>query len=652
MLLVAGGYAQKSELPKFGKVDAEIFSRKAYPIDSSAPAVILLDVGRTEIIGNRKGWFSMQHTHRRRVHILNKDGYEHANDVIRLYKDNDGATELVNLKCVTFNLEGGKVVETKLEKSQAFDEQVDKYRRRIRFTAPAVKEGSVVEYEYTTVSDFYFSLVPWAFQGTIPRLWSEYEFSLPQFMDYLFFSQGYFPFHIKEHKSRQQFFTIIGNGVNGRTQTFTTNVTDNRWVMKDVPVIKEERFTSTINNHLARIEFQLAGYKDPLEPRTIMTDWPSTVKSLLEREDFGKLFLANNGWLDDIIKPLAQGTEEEKARKIFAYVRDNFTCTDSRALIAEQSLRNVVKNGKGSVSELNLLLVALLRHAGIAADPVILSTRENGYANAAYPMINRYNYVVAKTLVNSSALLLDASKPYHGFGNIPYYCYNGAARQLDYSGSMIELVPDSLLEKKTTFVNIVNSDGKWQGRFNQVPGIFQSMEIREAIREKGQKAFEKELATELGSAINIGKVVVDSLSNPDVSVRFNCEFDMNLAGEDILYVNPVMEDGYTENPFKAAFRAYPVEMPYQLEKVYIASIQVPEGYVLEEMPKPARMAMNEERDATFDYLVSHSGGTVSMRMVLKVQRTFFEPEEYDILREFFNHVVAKQGEQLVFKKKK
>ena len=116
-------------------------------------------------------------------------------------------------------------------------------------------------------------------------------------------------------------------------------------------------------------------------------------------------------------------------------------------------------------------------------------------------------------------------------------------------------------------------------------------------------------------------------------------------------MNPVFKERYDENPFKAATRLYPVEMPYATDQTYLATIETPEGYELDEMPKQARMLMNEEGDASFDYLISNSKGIISMRMQLKINRTFFDPSEYDMLREFFNHVVAKQNEQLVFKKK-
>lgn len=647
--------AQKSTLPKFGKIEPEVFKTKVYAIDSSAPAVVLLDFGRTQIVGNNKGWFSMHHTHRKRTHILNKNGYDYATVSIPLYKDGSDETNLDNVKCVTYNWEGDKMVETKLEKKDIFYEQVDKNHRRAKFTFPAVKEGSVIEYEYTLVSDFYFTLMPWEFQGSIPRLWSEYQFSLPGFMDYLFFSQGYFPFHIKEQKDRSELFTVRDSrGIRSEGVSLTTNVTDYRWVMKDVPVLKEESFTSTIDNHIAKIEFQLAAYKHPLEFRSIMNDWPATVRSLMERDDFGKLINAANNWLDDHAKPALQDakTDEEKARRLYAYVRDNYTCTDHHALLAEQTLRNVVKSAKGNVSEINLLLVALLRNAGLKSYPVILSTRDNGYTNPIYPLINRFNYVVAETFINGKPVLLDASHPFLGFGKMVYDCYNGTARVIDEEGKALELQSDSLLEKEYTSVLLNNVQGKWQGNIQHVPGYYGSYNLRSSLKKDGEEAYKKDLESKLGSAIAVSNMSVDSLKNPDVPVKLKYNIEMNLSDEDMLYINPLFGERYKENPFKAALRRYPVEMPFTIDETFTASIHVPEGYELEEMPKSIRMKMNEEGDAAFDYLTSFSNGIFSMRTQLKIARTFYDPEEYEMLREFFNHVVSKQSEQLVFKKKK
>jgi hypothetical protein len=104
---------------KFGNVNADDFKTTVYPIDSSASAVIIADVGSTEIVGNNKGGFSLLFKNYRRAHILNKNGYDIANIEIPLYADGDAEEQLENLKAITYNLENGKVVETKLDVKSA-----------------------------------------------------------------------------------------------------------------------------------------------------------------------------------------------------------------------------------------------------------------------------------------------------------------------------------------------------------------------------------------------------------------------------------------------------------------------------------------------------------------------------------------------------
>ena len=80
------------------------------------------------------------------IHILNKNGYDEANIEIPLYVDGRNEEKVSNLKAITYNLESGKIKETKLEKSGQFLEIVDKNRKVLKFTLPQVKEGSIIEY--------------------------------------------------------------------------------------------------------------------------------------------------------------------------------------------------------------------------------------------------------------------------------------------------------------------------------------------------------------------------------------------------------------------------------------------------------------------------------------------------------------------------
>ena len=642
---------------KFGSVTAEDFKTTVYPLDSNAAAVIIADIGSTEIIGNTKGNFSLLFKNYRRAHILNKNGYEIGDVEISLYTNGESEEELENLKAVTYNLENGKVVETKLEvKSSVFKDKVNKNLLVKKFTFPNIKEGSIIEYEYKIKSDFIFNLQPWNFQGEYPRLWSEYNFAMPAFYNYVTLSQGYHPFAIKTSSTSRGNFNMADNRGVGATEraNFSANVTDYRWVMKDVPALKEESYTSTLRNHISRIEFQLASIGEPFTFRQVMSTWKMATKELLDDEDFGEQLKRDNDWLKETMPAAVKGaaTVLDKAKNIYGWVRDNFTCTNHNRKYLEQPLKNILKNKNGSVGEINLLLTAMLRRANVQADPVILSTRSHGYTHAAYPLIDRYNYVICRIEADGKEYFLDASQPGMGFGKLNYECYNGSARVINATADEIDLNASSLKEVKSTTVFIINDEkGNSIGSIQQTPGYYESFRLRNLAKEKGKEQVFADIKKTLGEEVKISNTRLDSLDKYDEPIGIALDIDFTGDKEDIIYFNPMLGEGFKENPFKSAERFYPVEMPFTIDETYNLQMEIPKGYVVDELPKGAVVKFNEEEDALFEYRVSMSGGNVSFRSRLIIKKAFFLPEEYETLREFFALIVKKQGEQIVFKKK-
>lgn len=658
-------FAQKSSVQKppvkYGDVSEKDFSNKAYSIDNNANAVVIADIGSSNIEGNNKGWFSLVFKRYKRVHVLNKNGYDEANVSIDLYtsgSSSGGEEQLDKVRAVTYNLENGKVVETKLDvKTSVFKDKLSKNWFVKKFTLPNVKEGSIIEYEYSITSDFLRNLHPWEFQGSYPCLWSEYNLSLPAFLGYVFLTQGYKTYDIQQNSSRNEEFRLSDNSGAGASERYAISslVTDYRWVIKDVPALKEESYTSTINNHIAKIEFQLSEYRQPLTYQNVMGTWTKLAEDLLKSEDFGQQLNKDNGWMNDISSPLVKGigSKQEQAKKIFEYVRDHFTCTDHSEKWLDQSLKNLVKSKNGSVSEINLLLTGLLKHENIDADPVILSTRSHGYTFPLYPILDKFNYVICRAIIDGKNYYLDASEPRLGFGHLPLRCYNGHARVINESAEAIELSPDSITERKFTSVFVSNDEkGNLIGGIMQSPGYYESIDLRDRIKEKGQDQLIKDIKKAFGSEIEIKNPRIDSLDKYDYNLGLNYDFDLKLGKEDILYVNPMFGEGYKENPFKSAERLYPVEMPFDINETYNLQFEVPAGYAIDELPKSVMVKLNEESDGIFEYRISESGGHISFRSTIKFKRAYFLPEEYESLREFFNLIVKKQNEQIVFKKKK
>jgi hypothetical protein len=267
--------------------------------------------------------------------------------------------------------------------------------------------------------------------------------------------------------------------------------------------------------------------------------------------------------------------------------------------------------------------------------------------------MSKFNYVICHANIDGKPVFLDATRPRLGFGKLTPACYNGHARIINSSATPLDFSADSLLEKKwTTIMLTANEKGEIEGILQQQPGYYESHEIRERVKEKGKDDFFKDVKKAYGLDVELINPHIDSLDNLEESILIGYNFKLNQEKENILYINPMFGEGYKENLFKSAERFYPVEMPYTEDETYVFNMIIPDGYVIDELPKPIIIKLNEEGDGKFEYLISQSGGIISMRSRIQLKRTFYLPEEYEMLREFFDLIVKKHSEQIVLKKEK
>lgn len=652
---------------KFGKVKPEDFDVKSALIDSSTNAVVVAEVGKSNFIANTSELtFSLIFKVTRRIKILQKNGFDAATISIPLYVYNNKSETLEDLDASTYNLEDGKVVETKVARSTVFTEKYSKNLVLKKFTFPALKEGSIIEYSYEVKSDFFFNLQSWTFQGAYPVLWSQYEAAIPEFYKYVTLSQGYHPFSINkvtstnssfsftQHVEREsRGFNTVGSGLN--SFKIDGKVDYHTWVMRDVPALKEEPFTTTINNSIAKIEFQLNQVVFPNSlPKNYLDTWEKVAADLMAEEDFGAHISRPNNWLDSDVEAIVKNATSkiEKAEKIYAYVRDHFTWNDNHGMYVSKGLKEVFKSRNGSVADINMLLIAMLRTQKIEANPIILSTRSHGFTHEFYPLLNRYNYVIAKIVIDNKEILLDASSAQLEFGKLPAKVYNGQAREITANtASPIYLLADSLRESSFTSVFISNMEnGFCEGTFMHNYGLYESQQIRIKMTKSLPDEIRKSLQQEYPEEITIDNVQYDSLKSlkEPVALKYNLTLK-SFKDEDIIYFNPMLTEVLKSNPFKAAQRYYPVEMPYTFDDIYSLRMEIPKGYKVDEIPKSVRMNFNED-EGMFEYLISVDKQIIQMRVRLVMKRATYVNDDYQFLRDYYAYIVKKEAEQIVFKK--
>ena len=649
-------FSQTKELKvKFGDVKPEDFKPQVYSIDSSADAVYLYDIGSAHYEGNTSGWFSVVYQMHERIRLLHKNSFEHLTTVkIPLYIKDADREKLEDLQAATFNLEDGKVIQTNLDKSSIFRDKDGDYEI-VKFTFPNLKEGSIIEYSFTTVSPFYKYIPTWTFQGEYPELWSQFTVEEPQFFDFAILKQGYLMPAIDTTVSSADNFNVTESSgtESSRNVSIRSYTVRHTWAFKDVPALKEESYITSMDNYVQRLEFQFSAIRFPDEiPQTFMTTWYETANQLMKKENFGQDLSKENGWLKDDIKAAINGETDalKKARDIYQYVKDNYTCTDDEAVYLSQSLKKTEQLKKGNVSDINMLLIAMLRSAGFTANPVLLSTRDHGKTYDMYPILSKFNYVIAELNMNDNSYLLDAAQSNLGFGHLDESCYNGDARIIASNPFIINLSADSLKETEVTSMFLANdTSGKISGIYKCVLGDMQSETMRKKIKKSDEAEYFNGIKKGFSFDASLSNTLIDSLKQPEmpVSVQYDIDFKFD---DDLVYFDPlIFANVVKENPFKSASRTYPVEMPYCTDRTYVMNMEVPQGYKVDELPKSARVTLNDN-DGSFEYLIQQSGDNIQLRCRTKINKANFEPEDYETLRNFFSFIVEKEGEQIVFKK--
>ena len=643
---------------KFGKITPEDFKPTSFEKDTSAHAVIIADVGSSEYEADRDD-LHMIFKQYKRIKIIDENAYDEATISVPLYHIGSAEEKLQNVKAVAYNLVDGKVVETKLESKGIFTDKVEKSWNIKKFTIPDVKEGTIIEYSYTINSPWKYTLRSWTFQDEYPVLLSEYTVEIPEFYDFVFLKQDVNG--LMKHKAdvdRRTFNLTYESSPTAAAEHFSisANTTKNVWSAENVPALKEESYTTALKNHITRIEFQIAALKFPNSPvKPMMSSWEKFSEELFKDEDYGADLSKNNNYLGDVVDGLIAGVKGDsaKARRIYNYVRTNFTCTDHDRLYLSKPLKTVFTSKNGNEADINLLLIAMLRRAKLKADPMILSTRDHGVTNEMYPLAARFNYTVAALTVDSLTYFLDASHSYLGFGRLSSSCYNGHARLL-LEGSTpapVYLNPDDLIEQKSTYVMVMGGEGgSLKGSYQQKATYFESCTMRAAIKDKGKDTYFKGHEKDFGAETTISGVEVEDMNDNEVPLTVKYDFEMKPDESGMLYINPLFKDATLKNPFQSETRFYPVEMSHVIDETYTLNLSVPDGYVVEELPKSSVVKLNET-DGVFQYLIQANENAIQFRSRIKLSRAVFAPDEYTELRRFFDMIVKKQSEQIVLKRK-
>ena len=642
---------------KFGKIDKEYLEMKTYEADTSANAVVLADYGSTYFRYHQgKEQFQIYFLRHRRIKILNNEGYGWADYGIPIYHSGGDSELISGLKGVTYNLVNGKVEKHKLEKNDIFDEKRSDNWDIKRFTMPNVTEGSVIEYTYTIISDFKFNLRKWEFQASIPTLWSEYSTSIPEYYYYKKIQQGYIPLALAENKTEPGSINFSDKNADGKISnrqiTYINNV--DRWGAKNVPAMVAENYMTTVNDYISKIEFELATVKFPNSPvESVMNTWETLNKQLLQSQPFGdqlnkKAFIKNQA----AAIAIKHQDPEGRIKAAVGHIKNKMNWNGEHWLYSNGNIRKSYEEGTGNSADINLTLIVLLRGLGMDANPVILSTRGHGMVNPVYPLLSKFNHVIAHVAINDKSYLLDATDKLQPYNQLPFECLNGRGRLISKAGTHWVTLRSTESSNNFTSVSLhLNEENEYVGKIQSSCTGYDAYMARKKITKSGKEAYIKD-KVEVPEGLSLEEFTISNLDEPGRAMLEEYEVNVNQyvmnAGK-IVYIDPLLMFAEDENPMKQDTRYYPVDLGCPIASSYRLTIPIPEGFRVEEVPEPALISL-PNKGGIFRYSVSSDGSNLTLITSYHIKQTLFLPEEYGIIKQFFDILVAKHAEKIVLKK--
>lgn len=623
---------------KFGEVTKEELSESSCSIDKSANAAVLYKKQDTYFMSTG-GDTNLVTEIYERIKIYNKDGFDYATEYINLFKSGSTRERVSKIKAVTHTLENDEIVSTELDKDQVFQTEVSFNYEEVKFTMPNVKEGAVIEFQYTIRSPFIWNIDEFRFQYSIPILDLDAEIRTPDGFKFKPSYKGYLAIYPETSVKTDHRLGM------------TVNVT--KFHLDNVPALKEESYVDNINNYRAGVMFELVSIELPQYFRSYAHSWSDVAKTIGSSDDY-KNQLDKTRSFEDELDALLVGAKsnEDKMRLIFNYVKENVTWNGLDGKYFYNGLKKTLKEKKGNAADINLLVVAMLRYAGIYANPVVISTKDN--AVPYFPTVDRLNYVIAYAVINDEKYFLDATEEFSDINVLPIKDYNWQGILIDNENMKWDMVSiKSPKQTKNTYMmrGNLNEEGELEGQLSMRLTEHGAFLFRKDYKNKDQESHLIELENNYNN-IEISNYEVKGAEVGEGYVTQSFEFLFENASEIIdgkMYLKPMSFLRMENNPFKVDERLYPIDFGHPFKNSYSVMINVPDGYSVE--TSPASMVLKLPKDlGEFKYLIKAQQNSIHINATFEISKPYISAENYAFLKEYFNTVITKQAEQVVLKK--
>ncbi len=634
---------------EWGTLTPQDIALRSFPADTNAAAVVLCDFGETRLRND----FQLEYKRHLRVKILNQNGFDWGTHSITLYTEKKDGEEIDDIEGITYVIDSiGAVKEFELDEDDIFEEKLAIDQTRYKFTLPNLQPGCIIEVRYTIISKRFGSVRGWEFQDREPVLWSEYRLLHPSQISFTALTRGYERFAVND---KSEFRQVYSGDVASYFGQKILNSYFWRWAMKDIPALRNEPYITTLNDYVSQVDLQLAAYAlNTGGVQYVLKTWESLVNDLYDSPYYGQM-IRISGAVEEATALATRNTATplERMKAIYQWVSSSLVWTRTNAMYPDQNLSEVLKTKKGSAAEINYTMLAMLRAAGVTADPVIASTRSNGAVQEVYPLARQFNYGLVRATIGGRHYYLDATDPNRPYDLLPARLLG--VRALIVQKDKVEWVTLSTPIKSahSSLATIqLSGNGAIIGTIEGTFRDYANLSVRSDLKERKTPEVLTSLFSLNAAGITLDSSAVenhDSLNKPVVVKAWVSSDHYAQTSGEMIYLNPHIISRLSDNPFKSPTRKFPVDYNYPREYLTVVNITLPDSFEVKETVANKRFALN--RDVIYSRSAALDGNRLQLISKLEILSREIAPQYYAQLRELYATMIQSESEQIVLQKK-
>lgn len=645
---------------KYGKPSKEELSLTSYAPDTTATAIYLFHQGQSDFVYH--DGFQLTTEHWVRIKILKPQGVSYADVSVPYYSPTDrdeGQERASDIEGCSYNMENGKCIKTSMKRESISFERINNLYKMLKFSLPAVKEGTVIEYHYKLYSDYFSHIDNWMMQEELPMLYNQYKITIPHVFIYNIELRGKDYIQVKQRDSSIH-ATEREGGSAGVSKDFTVSAQETTFTSRNLPAIRQdEPYCWCPEDYKVQVSFDLQGTQfTPNEYKPYSQKWEDVDNQLLKPENtqFGKYLSFTNPFRPETKQAYnSEMSFEEKIICAFQVLKKKMAW-NGRYQLYSKELEKVISKGNGSNADLNFILISILKDFGLEAYPVVMSRRSSGILPYHFPSLQKLNtFIVAVYDINKQKyVFLDSSMDVPALNILPLELSVNKARILSPKETEEKKWVDVMaLADNKSFMKI---EARLEG--NQVKGhrstiLYGQEAVEYQANEKHKQdsiVSNPESNGSLKNKLTVTNLKVKKQENDRALIEEEFDFVLQTdRTDDHLYINPMLFPHLKSNPFIQTERVLPIEFPYPYKFTMLATLTLPEGYEVEETPQP-QVIRTQGDGLQCKYMIQRQGNTISLNYIFYLKEPIFLTEQYKQLQELWTKVIEKNNALIVLKK--